>query len=113
MWKLPDCINNLSERLEFRIRVLALAQKDSAVKSRTAEEWLHMEEFPVKSDETNAKQQGNSLAIPCAQFDIIHEKFCFELISTERRTKHFELWDRKCVNTELGWQFNDHSRRML
>jgi hypothetical protein len=84
--------------LDFRIRVFALNSNNVELTSNK-EEWIHMEEFALGQLGGDASEK-TTLSIPCAQFDIIYEKFCFELISTERRTRHFELWDRKCVRTE-------------
>ncbi|KAI1706440.1 hypothetical protein Ddc_15284 [Ditylenchus destructor] len=105
-WSLPNCSSHLFQVLDFRIRALALSPPSQVSTSDTwleREEWIHMEEFPI-STQSGGKSNGNeasgTLSIPCAQFDIIHEKFCFELISTERKTRHFESWDRKCVSTE-------------
>uniref|UniRef100_A0A915CX73 Uncharacterized protein n=1 Tax=Ditylenchus dipsaci TaxID=166011 RepID=A0A915CX73_9BILA len=86
-WVLPNCSLQILHVLDFRIRVWA-------INSGSMEESL-MEEFPL-----NSVAKGNTIAIPCAQFDIIFSKFCFELISIEKKTKHFELWDKKCVSTE-------------
>ncbi|KAI1704237.1 hypothetical protein DdX_14356 [Ditylenchus destructor] len=109
-WSLPNCSSHLFQVLDFRIRALALSPPSQASTSDTwplREEWIHMEEFPISTQsdgKSSENEASGTLTIPCAQFDIIHEKFCFELISTERKTRHFESWDRKCVSTEPDHQ---------
>lgn len=104
LWTLPNC---LKTQLDFRIRVFAsnlniknLTRLSNFIKNTDSieDEWIYMEEFSANI----INSTNGHLAIPCAQFDIIHEKFCFELISIDRKTSHYELWDRKCVFTEQG-----------
>ncbi|CAD5233921.1 unnamed protein product [Bursaphelenchus xylophilus] len=83
-WTLPNC-SLASKSDEFRVRV-------SAVDSAGAE--LYMGEFKALTE------PPRSFGISCGQFDIIHEKFCFELVSLHSFNQQLDLWDRKCVNTE-------------
>lgn len=46
--------------------------------------------------------EGESMAISCSQFDIIYEKYCFELVSINRKNDAFHMWDSICVSTEPG-----------
>ncbi|KAI6231644.1 hypothetical protein M3Y95_00403700 [Aphelenchoides besseyi] len=83
-WQLPNCtIARQSD--EFRVRVSAI-QPDGME--------LYMGEFRATSDPPRA------VGIPCAQFDIIYEQFCFELVSIQPFSHQLDLWDRRCVNTE-------------
>uniref|UniRef100_A0A914EBD7 Uncharacterized protein n=1 Tax=Acrobeloides nanus TaxID=290746 RepID=A0A914EBD7_9BILA len=83
-WHLPSC--NTSNLASFRIRVFSVLED-------SPEELIYLDELTVEDN-------ANTLAIPCSNFDILYEKFCFELISLQIASRKFELWDRKCVNTE-------------
>ncbi|CAD5229819.1 unnamed protein product [Bursaphelenchus okinawaensis] len=83
-WTLPNC-SLASKSDEFRVRV-------SAVDSEGAE--LYIGEFKALAD------PPRSFGIPCSQFDIIHEKYCFELVSLHSFNQQLDLWDRRCINTE-------------
>ncbi|KAI6240745.1 hypothetical protein M3Y99_00417700 [Aphelenchoides fujianensis] len=83
-WQLPNCtIGRQSD--EFRVRV-------SAVQPDGME--LYVGEFRATPEPPRA------VGIPCAQFDIIYEQFCFELVSVHPLSHQLDLWDRRCVNTE-------------
>ncbi|KAH7729153.1 Protein F09F9.4 [Aphelenchoides avenae] len=84
-WTLPQC-HRLEASVDFRLRVYSVADA-------VLDEWNYLEEFPVGPSD-------RSLSIPCSQFDILYEKFCFELVSVHRTTKKFHQWDRRCINTE-------------
>lgn len=78
---------------------------DDAQQIRDDEEMVYLQEFvlPIPNEEEDVMKMPMHnwiIKIPCVQFDIIHEHFCFELVSIAKHSKQFHLWDRKCVRTE-------------
>uniref|UniRef100_A0A914HZ50 Uncharacterized protein n=1 Tax=Globodera rostochiensis TaxID=31243 RepID=A0A914HZ50_GLORO len=116
-WTLPTCERIRGESLDFRLRLLASVREET----KQMEEMAYLEEFllvePNFDDKVFQKlftgHQPNVtmdfIRIPCSKFDIIHEQFCFELISISKQYQQHQLWDRKCLRTEaITAQTNEH-----
>uniref|UniRef100_A0A0K0DV43 Protein kinase domain-containing protein n=1 Tax=Strongyloides stercoralis TaxID=6248 RepID=A0A0K0DV43_STRER len=93
----PHCINYFTlswERsscpnldLNFRVQVTGITDL------RKTNDWIYIEELLLPPNK-------KTLDIECSLFDIIFEKYCFELVSTHRYTEKTQVWDKKCVKTE-------------
>uniref|UniRef100_A0A183BI34 Uncharacterized protein n=1 Tax=Globodera pallida TaxID=36090 RepID=A0A183BI34_GLOPA len=92
-WTLPTCETIRGESLDFRLRLLASVREEA----KQIEEMAYLEEFVLAEPNFDDK------------FDIIHEQFCFELISISKQYQQHQLWDRKCLRTEaITAQTNEH-----
>ncbi|PAV80919.1 hypothetical protein WR25_06910 [Diploscapter pachys] len=85
-WETASCP---SANLSYRLRVLALPEGN-----------VNHEDRAVYIEETGLLNESNPLSISCSQFDIIFEKYCFELVSVNLNTSVFHLWQSTCVSTE-------------
>uniref|UniRef100_A0AC35TRT7 Thrombospondin type-1 domain-containing protein 1 n=1 Tax=Rhabditophanes sp. KR3021 TaxID=114890 RepID=A0AC35TRT7_9BILA len=83
-WENSICPNT---NLNFRVQVTA------TMDLRKVRDWHYVEELLLPSNQ-------KTLDLDCSLFDIIFEKYCFELISTHTITERSTLWDKKCVKTE-------------
>ncbi|CAJ0927646.1 unnamed protein product, partial [Mesorhabditis belari] len=86
-WTNPSCVKS---NLQFRLRLLAVPEGNPD----------HLEERAIYVEEIGLDPGDSSLSLPCSQFDILYEQYCFELISLEPQSEQFHQWDVKCVHTE-------------
>ncbi|KAL3121628.1 hypothetical protein niasHT_008757 [Heterodera trifolii] len=106
-WTLPNC-PKINELLDFRLRLLAPFNE-----LNEDEHMLYLEEFSLAVPNSEdiflqksfiglhqRKVPTNFLRIPCTKFDIIHEQFCFELVSVSKQSQQHQSWDTKCIRTE-------------
>uniref|UniRef100_A0A0N4Z494 Uncharacterized protein n=1 Tax=Parastrongyloides trichosuri TaxID=131310 RepID=A0A0N4Z494_PARTI len=83
-WEKTSC-SNLNTN--FRVQVTGTTDL------RKVRDWIYIEEILLPNDK-------KTIDIDCSLFDIIFEKYCFELISTDNFLEKTQVWDKKCVKTE-------------
>ncbi|CAB3410317.1 unnamed protein product [Caenorhabditis bovis] len=86
-WNLAQCP---MDHLSYRIRILAVPEgvknyEDGAI---------YIEEIGISLNEESF------MKISCSQFDIIYEKYCFELVSVNKNSSISHTWHSVCVSTE-------------
>ncbi|CAJ0575306.1 unnamed protein product, partial [Mesorhabditis spiculigera] len=86
-WTNPRCT---SSPLQFRLRLLAVPEGNPD----------HVEERAIYVEEIGLDAGDSWLSLPCSQFDILYEQYCFELVSLHPLSEQFHQWDVKCIHTE-------------
>ncbi|CAI5454808.1 unnamed protein product [Caenorhabditis angaria] len=85
-WNLAQCS---MDHLHYRLRILSVPED---AKNRE-EEAQYIEEIGITRSQ-------NSIKLSCSQFDIINEKYCFELVSVNKNSSISHTWQSICVSTE-------------
>ncbi|CAI4228761.1 unnamed protein product [Auanema sp. JU1783] len=85
-WAISKCP---LDNLHYRIRIFAVPEG-----SDDHEDRVHYIE------EVGVTKEQKSISISCSHFDIIYDKYCFELVSINRNSSTFQLWKSSCVSTE-------------
>ncbi|EGT30450.1 hypothetical protein CAEBREN_04294 [Caenorhabditis brenneri] len=85
-WNLAECS---LDHLHYRLRVLAVPEGAK-----------NHDDGAVYIEEIAIAPEMSSMKISCSQFDIIHEKYCFELVSVNRNSSVSHTWHSVCVSTE-------------
>uniref|UniRef100_A0A0K0FQP4 Golden goal (inferred by orthology to a D. melanogaster protein) n=1 Tax=Strongyloides venezuelensis TaxID=75913 RepID=A0A0K0FQP4_STRVS len=93
----PHCVNYFTlsweKSLCFDLNLNFRVQVSATTDLRKASDFIYIEELLLPQDK-------KTFDIECTLFDIIFEKYCFELISTHPETEKTQIWDKKCVKTE-------------
>lgn len=85
-WDIAACS---LDHLHYRLRILAVPEGAK-----------NHDDGAVYIEEIAIAPEMRSLKISCSQFDIIHEKYCFELVSVNRNSSVSHTWHSVCVSTE-------------
>ncbi|CAD6187549.1 unnamed protein product [Caenorhabditis auriculariae] len=71
------------DALHYRLRILAIPENAKNLE-----------------DEAVYIEEQHDLKLSCSQFDIIYEKYCFDLVSVNKNTSISHTWHSLCASTE-------------